>query len=727
MIWHMRTACLFPGPILALLAAGQGGDALVAQDWVLVHGPEMSRSGGAFDMRRQRAVILGSEGEVWEYEGTRRLHRAVASSSPRPAARSYPMMAYEERRDRVLLFGGQGPTGDLNDTWAWDGGRWQALSSPVSPSPRSRGAIAYDAVRDRVVLFGGWHSTQLYDTWEHDGTQWLQRTPTTVPPLSFDHPMAFDRTIGAAVMAVMHQAPFPNTGLLPTEVWQWNGTNWLLRPASGSAPLSRAGASLIHDAGRQRTVLVGGLAGEIWEWDGTAWTSAGNQLTFARTNAVTWFDPSLAAAVVYGGLRQNYAPDTSVWTWDGTQAALRLDETRPEQRSNYAFCFDSQRGDAVLFGGNISVSGIDDDSTWTFRNRSWTKQNPLIRPPARTFTTATYDAIRGVGLVFGGQRNNSLLGDLWEWNGSAWQPLPQTSGPPVRRLAGMAFDIARDRMVLFGGIGPNNTLLADTWEWDGTAWSSPQPPAAPSGGWVALAYDSTRARTVSFGGSGLETWEWDGSVWQQRVTATFPGATGPISQLSMTYDPAAQKSVLTCNVGSGLENRELWFYDGLSWTLASHQFAPNGYVRIAYDDHRQRVLVHESNFVREWSTTIADTAEFGIGCGSPVPRLALRTRARTGDADFGLEVLAGPSNICGIAVSTNLMTTPIGGGCAIEIGPALASFLLFANGSGLAVLPIVLPPSPAFLGITLFAQAGAVDPFTGSLALTAGRSFTIGD
>src|SRR6185295_1921075 len=47
--------------------------------------------------------------------------------------------------------------------------------------------------------------------------------------------------------------------------------------------------------------------------------------------------------------------------------------------------------------------------------------------------------------------------------------------PPTRAGAGMAWDGARRRMVLFGGSSD------DTWEWDGTSWAiAPifDPPAA---------------------------------------------------------------------------------------------------------------------------------------------------------------------------------------------------------------------------------------------------------
>ena len=55
--------------------------------------------------------------------------------------------------------------------------------------------------------------------------------------------------------------------------------------------------------------------------------------------------------------------------------------------------------------------------------------------------------------------------------------------PPTAQ-AGLVYDTARDRLVLFGGFAPG-ALLADTWESSGTSWArrahdaSPPPRARP--------------------------------------------------------------------------------------------------------------------------------------------------------------------------------------------------------------------------------------------------------
>jgi hypothetical protein len=61
------------------------------------------------------------------------------------------------------------------DTWEWDGKKWKKLAD-TGPLPRAMGYMAYDKKRDKVVLFGGrrgWPN-DVNDTWEWDGREWKE-------------------------------------------------------------------------------------------------------------------------------------------------------------------------------------------------------------------------------------------------------------------------------------------------------------------------------------------------------------------------------------------------------------------------------------------------------------------------------------------------------------------------------------------------------------------------
>lgn len=63
-------------------------------------------------------------------------------------------MAFDSARNRTVLFGGMGSTGELSDTWEWNGTAWSPISTPMPPARAFHG-LAYDSARQRTVLFGG--------------------------------------------------------------------------------------------------------------------------------------------------------------------------------------------------------------------------------------------------------------------------------------------------------------------------------------------------------------------------------------------------------------------------------------------------------------------------------------------------------------------------------------------------------------------------------------------
>ena len=142
-----------------------------------------------FNPKTGRVVLFGglvSENpsrETWLWDGTAWSLLSVigspAGGSARPRA--------DPERDRVVLFGGNGnPPGTpmyLDDTWEWDGTTWTQLQPMVRPVARAGHLLAYDPRRQRVVLAGGNAAAgPLADTWEWDGTAWTERTTVVSVP-----------------------------------------------------------------------------------------------------------------------------------------------------------------------------------------------------------------------------------------------------------------------------------------------------------------------------------------------------------------------------------------------------------------------------------------------------------------------------------------------------------------------------------------------------------------
>jgi len=139
--------------------------------------------------------------------------------------------------------------------------------------------------------------------------------------------------------------------------------------------------------------------------------------------------------------------------------------------------------------------------------------------------------------------------------------------------AASAYDAARGRLVLFGGVdrisGSNAQVLNDTWEYDGRRWVRMETPTAPEGRfWHAMAYDAARRRVVLFAGGNLvgrdqvfsDTWEWDGRRW----TRGPDGPPGRVGHLLV----AAPGGGLLMTGGAIAENQtapDEWVYANGEW------------------------------------------------------------------------------------------------------------------------------------------------------------------
>ena len=236
----------------------------------------------AYDAARAETVLFGGNrvlfgetpspetflGDTWILKHGKWSRRLVAGPEPRAEAG----MAYDRRRRRIVLFGGHAFTPDgrrrFGDTWEWDGGHWLQRSA-TGPSPRNGMAFAYDESRQRVVLFGG--SGRSADTWEWDGNRWTEiRTPAIQP--RFNAAMAYD----AREHALIRFGGWANDIRL-ADTWLFRSGQWRERAVSG--PAARNHTAMAFDSRRARAVLFGGHDGELvfgdtWEWYGNAWHQA---------------------------------------------------------------------------------------------------------------------------------------------------------------------------------------------------------------------------------------------------------------------------------------------------------------------------------------------------------------------------------------------------------------------------------------------------------------------
>jgi hypothetical protein len=251
-----------------------------------------------------------------------------------------------------------------------------------------------------------------------------------------------------------------------------------------------------------------------------------------------------------------------VWTHFGESPVAPGDRLFPGMAS------DVEAARVVLFGGRLSTR----QETWEWFGSTWHRYEPTAAP-VRYAHAMAYDAANHRTVMFGGlpiSPGGPLMGDTWAWDSPSrtWTPLP-TAGPTPRAHAAMAYDAARQRLVLFGG--DDGARRGDTWEWVGAGWTqlSSGGPGEPSPRFGhRMAYDAARQRIVLFGGDDgafrNDTWLWDGTHWVQ-ASAGGPGDPPVRRDHAMAYDVGRQRTVL--NGGwAGVELADTWEWDGSAWS-----------------------------------------------------------------------------------------------------------------------------------------------------------------
>ncbi|MCR9248397.1 MAG: kelch repeat-containing protein, partial [bacterium] len=206
------------------------------------------------DQTRSRLVVFGgsrqpasaSDANIREFDPststwTTYLPPVTIPPTPWPTRRFGHSIAYDERRNVAVMFGGfdlSSTTGAVrNDTWelSWDNTAntwvWNEIDFTNTPGRRPGGrmlhSMTYDPVRQRVVLTGGIAKPFL----AANSGVWPFRTKPTLTT----YPQAY------------------------SDVWEWDGTRWELR-APANHRIERFSAPTAWDPASEQSMTFGGIS-----------------------------------------------------------------------------------------------------------------------------------------------------------------------------------------------------------------------------------------------------------------------------------------------------------------------------------------------------------------------------------------------------------------------------------------------------------------------------------
>ncbi len=340
------------------------------------------------------------------------------------------------------------------------------------------------------------------------------------------------------------------------------------------------------DASATTCASLGGTCATPVPGPPPAWRDLGTNASVAgRRGATLTYDSVHQVGVFFGG--SNGAP-TGAWrddTW--TLDLLAADAVAawrpvvhpggvawPAARRDHSVAFDKARAVTFVFGGlaspGTSPQGLGD--SWTFDGSVWSQLRPAHSPAARSSAAMAYDSARQQVVLFGGFAGHSLteLGDTWIWNGTDWSnPLFIAPGPAGRAGAVLAEDPLRHTLVLFGGTGSAG-LLGDTWTWNGSSWTKLSPATSPSArAYASIGWDDITGTLRLFGGTGVgggdgsggaldDTWSWNGVTWARAFTALAPAPRWAAAMSATVIGPMLFGGLLS----DGTFDAHLWQWAG---------------------------------------------------------------------------------------------------------------------------------------------------------------------
>jgi hypothetical protein len=318
---------------------------------------------------------------------------------------------------------------------------------------------------------------------------WTNLVPATSPPAAAGSAVVYDSVDKGTILFGGY---ISTAGKLAAQNASWKydskTASWADLKPVGTTPPAVARGPMVFDAALGKVLLrteSGPSASRVvgtWAYDAKAktWTDIKPTGTSppALLEASMVYDASKRRTLLFGGTGDTMF--ARVWSYDAKANAwteLKTSGTAPSSRRGWSMAYDQAGKKVILFGGWSEGEGFLND-TWAFdpAGNTWTNLKPAAAPPARYLASMAYDVARKRIVLYGGLTKHiqsllgaesfdfGQLGDTWTFDPSkkTWTSVESTVSPPARGMAGLVYDATMQKLVLFGGLGTDG-LTKDTW------------------------------------------------------------------------------------------------------------------------------------------------------------------------------------------------------------------------------------------------------------------------
>jgi N-acetylneuraminic acid mutarotase/DNA-binding transcriptional ArsR family regulator len=399
MVLLMAQAVPFVNGTGSINQMGKSGDPqpLANNGWINVTTPVnpgmLLRSSMSYDSESDRAVLFGGmnyngseSNETWTYDYESNTWTKM-SPSLSPAPRERPAMTYDNKSDRIILFGGYVQYNPVvyNETWAYDlnTNTWTNMSPLNSPPSRFHPGIAYDSQSDRVIMFSGDDEggSSIYDdTWAYDynNNTWTNMTPAFSPVARVDPKMAYDPIANRIVMFGGGMGPIGSfNSWNDTWTYDYERNTWTnMSPIAPPAPY--IGASMIYDSSIGKVIL---LSDDTWSYELSTNTWEKMNLSSrptGRYGKAMAYDEGGEAIVMYGGANDTMF-FTETWIYQTNASPPVIVTTLPTNgtknvnvNSTITITFNKAMSELATEGAISSSPLIQWNAAWTSQRRTLT-------------------------------------------------------------------------------------------------------------------------------------------------------------------------------------------------------------------------------------------------------------------------------------------------------------------------------------------------------------------